>query len=883
MKKGFSLTSTILLMLLFVTHSSAQQNVLDTEVKITVEKGSLKKIFSNLEKNNDFVVSYSSSIVDIGRKKMIDTTFYLCSDLFSLLLEDQPVRAISRGRKILIIPDPTKNLSYTRLKPRNYYTINGYVKDSETGEALIGASVYNPLTNRGTVTNEFGYYSFTMPEGRQTVNYSFVGFKAVSKTYSLSKRIRSDIYLNSNIEIEEIVVIDQDSSAIWRGREKINLEEIRNLPAVFGEVDVIKSISLLPGVQSGNEAQGGLLVRGGSPDQNLIMFDGMPLYEVNHLLGLVSIFNEDVINNVNIYKSDFSAKYGGRLSSVVDIQLKDGNYKQFEGSATAGIIGGKFNLEGPIQKEKSSFNIAGRTSWIDRIVGPRINDFLDIEDTRFNYYDFNIKIKREFQSTNSLTFSAYFGRDNISYEEVPQTIDQTFDLNTRNNLNWGNEVASLRWSRLLGPKVFSNLTVGFVNYNYLYHVRHTLEPIDDPVIPEKNFSIASTSRIFDRMVKLDFDYFNSNQLDVKFGAGYILHTYNPAVKQASVPLENSIADIFGGISATNASEFNFYAEDYYRPFSNLSIHTGAHFAFFSVRDKLYRSFQPRVSVNYGLPWNAYIGASYSRMNQFIHLLANPGLGLPSDLWVPSTETLAPEFSDQFTLNYTMDFTESIKFHTALYYKTFENLLEFRSAYDLFSPVINDLDKIPVFNEARDWESRVEAGSGNAYGWEIQIRKKRGRLTGNIAYTLGRSFRVFDQINRSVPFPYRYDRKHDVSISLVQNLNPYFDLGMVWIYGTGNAYTLPLEEYFSIDGELILDFESRNNYRLPDYHRFDLSLNFNKRYGRYGLSASLGAYNAYNRQNAYYVYLYQNPTTEAYNLRQVSIFPILPYLNVKLKI
>lgn len=860
----------------------SQKDILDSKVKVTIKEGSLRNIFANLEDNNNFVVSYSSSIVDISQKKYIDSTEYLGSSLFEYLLAEQAVRAISRGKKILIIPDPSKNVSFSRLKPRNYYTINGYVKDSETGEALIGASVYNPLTNRGTVTNEFGYYSFTMPEGKQTVNYSFVGFKAVSRTYKLSKRIRSDIYLNSNIEIEEIIVIDQDSSQIWRGREKINIEEIRNLPAVFGEVDIIKSITLLPGVQSGNEAQGGLIVRGGSPDQNLIMFDGMPLYEVNHLLGLVSMFNEDVINNVNIYKSDFSAKYGGRLSSVVDIQLKDGNYKNFHGSATAGVIGGKFNLEGPIQKEKSSFNIAGRTSWIDKIVGPRLNSQLDIDGTVFNYYDFNVKIKREFKSTNSLTFSAYLGRDNISYEDNSQTISD-YSLNTRNNLKWGNEVASLRWSRLLGPKVFSNMTVGFVNYNYLYHVRHTLDDNPDPEIDNKTFTVATTSRIFDRMVKWDFDYFHSNKLDVKFGAGYTLHTYNPAVKQASIPLENDIQSIFKEIEATSAGEYTLYVEDYYRPFSNISIHTGVHMAMFSVRNTLYPSIQPRLSVNYGLPWNAYVGVSYSKMNQFIHLLANPGLGLPSDLWVPSTESLKPEISDQYSLSYTMDLSKSIRLHTALYYKTFQNLLEFTSAYDLFSPIVNDISKVPVFNEPRDWESRVEAGDGEAYGWELQLKKKQGRLTGNISYTFGRSFRFFENINRSVPFPYRYDRRHDLSISLVQNLNSNFDLGALWIYGTGNAYTLPLEEYFSIGGELLLDFESRNNQRLPDYHRFDVSLNFNKRYGKYGVSASLGAYNAYNRQNAYYVYLYQNPQTEAYNLRQISIFPILPYLNVKLKL
>lgn len=881
MKNNLCLT-VFFLVFIFTHHAALAQrsDVLNSSIKITINKGDLKQIFENIETNNNLVVSYSSSIVDVSVEKTFEADTYICSDLFNYILEEQAVRAISRGQKILIIPDPNKEISFTRLKPRNYFTINGYVKDAETGEALIGASVYNPLTNRGTITNEFGYYSLTMPEGRQTVNFSFVGFNPMSETYSLGKRTRSDIYLKYNIEMEEILVVDQDSSQIWRGREKINIDEIRNLPAIFGEVDILKSISLLPGIQSGNEGQGGLIVRGGSPDQNLIILDGIPLYEVNHLLGLVSIFNEDVINNVNLYKGDFSAKYGGRLSSVVDIQLKDGNYKELKGSATAGLLGGKFNVEGPIQKERSSFNIAGRTSWLNQTVTPFIDDYLDIGGARLGYYDFNLKLKREFQSTNAITFSAYMGRDNISYNDIPQELG-SYLLNTDNNLSWGNDLASLRWSRLFGPKVFSNFTVGFVNYNYLYHVRHTLEKED--VEEDKIFTIASTSRIFDRIIKWDIDYFQSNKLDIKFGAGYVLHTYNPAVKQASMPLENNIREIFGNIIPISAAEYFLYGENYFRPLSNLSIHTGFHYALYSVRNKYYNALQPRISVNYGLPWNSYIGASYSRMNQFIHLLGNPGLGLPTDLWVPSTEVLRPELSDQYTISYYRDFSDSWKLNIGLYYKTFANLIEFKSAYDLYTPVVNDLSNVPVFNESRDWESRVESGDGQAYGVEFQLKKRAGTLTGNISYTYGRSFRVFEGINRSTPFPYRYDRKHDLSLTMVQKVTPNINLGLLWIFGTGNAFTLPLDEYFSVNGDPILDYESRNNQRLPDYHRFDLNLNYEKAFRKHSFLFSLGAYNLYNRQNPYYVYLYQNPETQAYNLRQISIFPILPYINVKLQL
>lgn len=872
----------ILLIHLCATSSYAQKDILDSKVNVSITEGTLREIFENLEASNRIIVSYSSSIVDISIEKQLDTTTYVASRLFSYLLQEQSVRAISRGRKILIIPDPSKNTTFSALKPRNYYTINGYVKDAETGEALIGASVYNPLTRRGTTTNEFGYYSFTMPEGSQTVNYSFVGFNSMSKTFKLGKRIRSDIYLTSNIEIEEILVIDQDSSAIWRGREKIDIERIRNIPAVFGEVDVIKSISLLPGIQSGNEAQGALLVRGGSPDQNLIMVDGMPLYEVNHLLGLVSIFNEDVINNVNLYKGDFSAKYGGRLSSVVDIQLKDGNYKEFHGSATAGFLGGKFNLEGPIQKEKSSFNIAGRTSWIDRLVSPALKNYRNIEGTRFNYSDFNLKIKREFKSTNSLTFSAYYGNDVIKYNDLPQNVGD-FNLKTQNNLSWSNKVASLRWSRLLGSKMFTNLTIGFVDYDYLYHVRHSLEDHPDPDIKDEVLTVASTSRILDRIAKIDVDYFVSNRIDVKFGAGYVLHTFNPSIRQASRKFENDIDDIFGGIIPTNAAEYSLYAENYFRPLSNISIHTGAHAAIYNVEGKRYYALQPRISANYGLPWNAYFGLSYSRMNQFVHLLGNPGLGLPIDLWVPSTENLAPESSDQFAASYSMDIFKNVKMTTGVYFKTFENLIEFQSAYDLFSPVINQLDSIPVFSTSTNWESRVTSGDGRAYGFEFQLAKKRGRTTGSFSYTYGRSFRLFQDINRAIPFPYRYDRRHDISLSMVHNINPNWNLGLLWVYGSGNAVTLPIEQYFSINGDVILNYEARNNQRLPDYHRFDFSLNYDKYINRFGLRVTFGAYNTYNRQNAYYLYLYQNPKNEQYSLRQVSVFPIIPYLNVKLKI
>ncbi|WP_235298385.1 TonB-dependent receptor [Portibacter marinus] len=882
MRNILRIACAILSAVLLQVPSVAQKDILDRKVTLTIEQGELKQIFENLEKNNDVVVSYSSSIVDISARKTLDTTTYICSELFSLLLEEQPVRAISRGAKILIIPDPSKNITFNRLRPRNFFTINGYVKDAETGEILIGASVYNPVTNRGTITNEFGYYSFTMPQGSQTINYSFVGYSPVSRTFKVNKRLRADIYLKSDYEIEEIIVIDQDSSMIWRGREKISLDEIRDLPAVFGEVDVIKSISLLPGIQSGNEAQGGLLVRGGSPDQNLIMLDGIPLYEVNHLFGLVSMFNEDAINNVNLYKSDFSAKYGGRLSSVVDIQLKDGNYKNFGGSATLGVLGGKLNVEGPIQKEKSSFNVAGRTSWIGGLVGPTVNNFLEVEGTRFNYYDFNVKIKREFQTSNSLTFSAYHGRDNISFIDNSRKIGD-FNLSTNNQLSWGTDVASMRWSRLIGPKVFANLTMGFVNYNYLYNVQHDLANMVDPSIEDQRLNVASTSRILDRIVKLDFDYFRSNKLDIKYGLGYTLHTYNPSVKQASRFLGSSIQEIFPDIIATNTAEFTAYGESYYRPFANLSIHTGLHFATYVLKDKTYRSLQPRLSVNLGLPWQGFLGISYSRMNQFIHLLGNPGLGLPVDLWVPSTTELAPEISDQFSLGYNMDVFENYRVSTSVYYKTFKNLIEFRSAYDLFNPVVNNLSQQPVFEESRDWESRVDSGTGLAYGWEAQIKRREGRWTGSVSYTYGRSIRTFQEINRGEAFPYRYDRKHDVSVTSVFHINPRVSLGALWIYGTGNAITLPLEGFLDDNGNEILNYQTRNNFRLPPYHRFDISLNYDREFGNYKFSSSIGAYNLYNRQNPYYVYLFQNPNTDEYSLRQISIFPILPYINVKLKI
>lgn len=780
------------------------------------------------------------------------------------------------------------------------YTLSGYVKEAESGETLIGATVYEKTNGTGITTNIYGFYSLTLPKGTYEITYSYVGLQPMIKTIDLVKNIELDVELINGQTLDEVVVT-AESSGPSRHQEnrmsttKLSMSKVEALPVLMGERDVIKIVQLLPGVQSGSEGSSGLYVRGGGPDQNLLLLDGVPIYNANHLFGFMSVFNGDAIKSAEVIKGGFPARYGGRLSSVLDIRMKEGNLKKIQGSASVGLISGKFNLEGPIIKDKTSFNISGRRTWIDLLTTPiqkqRIKKGKQEGLTKYHFYDLNIKVNHQFAPGNRLYLSGYLGDDKMSM--LTKNVDTSQDEATRvssedASLKWGNKIFALRWNKQLNPKLFSNTTLTYSQYKFNLGIKSKENELntENPV----TYDLGSFSEITDYTAKVDFDYIPTNNHYIRFGAGVIYHQFKPTVISEKITEGSTNVNNTQGGGIIKGNEYYGYIEDDMAIGARVKINPGLHFAAFSVNTTNYTSFQPRVAASFLLNDKSSIKVSYSKMNQFIHLLSSPGLGLPTDLWVPSTKRVKPESAEQYGIAYTRSLPFGLEMNVEGFYKTMSNLLEYK-------------DGISVFGSSQNWQDKVVAGKGTSYGAEFLLEKKQGNTTGWIGYTLSWSNRTVPGLNFGKAFPYKYDRRHDISAVITHKFSERIDIGAVWVYGTGLAYTLPTQVYQPLpEADIFQDFEeegeegeeenentdpnikyigSRNNQRVPTYHRLDLSVNLHKELKWGERSWSFGVYNAYNRKNPFSVSALRqaNGTTK---LQQTSLIPVLPYFSYHLK-
>ena len=766
------------------------------------------------------------------------------------------------------------------------HTLSGHVREAGSGEALIGATVFDTLTKTGALTNAYGFFSLSLPEGEHQIIVSYVGYDRLSQSVSLKGDQTVQFDMEPEMELETVEITAEDNEQIHQinrmSSHKISMEKVKSLPVLLGERDVLKTIQLLPGIQSGSEGSSGLYVRGGGADQNLILMDGVPIYNASHLFGFVSVFNGDAINYAEIVKGGFPARYGGRLSSVLDIRMKEGNMERFKGEASIGIVSGKFTLEGPIIKDKTSFIVSGRRTWIDLLSLPiqaRINQKREDKiTTRYHFYDLNAKINHKFSDNSRLFLSGYMGDDKFSFVDKSTYTDGTNVEKPlwRDGLKWGNKMGAVRWNKIFSPKLFSNTTLTYTNYKFDLSSYYLSDREEKDKSKVEEYEFKSFSNIEDWGGKIDFDFFPNSNHSIRFGTGYTYHTYKPTVFQEKSKEGNTTSSAQVGSPAVFAHEAQVYIEDDMRIGSRLAINPGLHASAFMVKDKIYHSLQPRFSARLLLDEKSSIKASYSKMTQFVHLLTTPSIGLPSDLWVPSTEKIKPEHSHQVALGYARTLPKGFQFSAEAYYKTMENLLEYEEGADFFSSGIN-------------WEDNVEVGRGWSYGGEVLLEKKTGKTTGWIGYTLSWTERQFDNLNFGQKFPYRYDRRHDLGMAVTHKFNDRVDVGMVYVYGTGNAVTLGLERYLPLPGpgdgfgaQPITHIQSRNNYRMPSYHRLDLAVNLHKEIKWGERTWSFGLYNSYNRRNPFMLLLREDPFTGATKLKQLSILPILPYATYSIK-
>ena len=777
------------------------------------------------------------------------------------------------------------------------HTVSGYVSDAESGERLIGATVLDRAGARGTVTNTFGFYSLTLPAADSVqIAISYVGYQSQLVVVSLRENHVQNMALLPSALLREVEIVadryERIEERAQMSRIDVPIEQIKKVPALLGEKDVLKALQLLPGVAGGGEGQAGIYVRGGGPDQNLILLDGVPVYNASHLFGFFSVFNTDAIKDVSLTKGGFPARYGGRLSSVIEINLKEGNENEFHGEGSIGLVASRLTLEGPIQKGKSSFIVSGRRTYIDLLARPFIKKAFEQDGgsgkTGYYFYDVNAKVNHRFSEKDRVYLSFYTGRDkfylDLTERDNYNGSDYAYTVNS--GLGWGNVTTALRWNHLLSPKLFGNATLTYSRYNF----NTTAGSTDRATVPnepvrESNFSLAYFSGIDDVAAKLDFDYSPNPAHLIKFGANAIYHTFHPGKFTTRIRSTEDSIDINTvlGQPRVHATELAAYVEDDWKVTDRLRLNYGLHLSGFAPEEKAYLSLQPRFNARYLFDGGWALKGAFSTMRQYIHLLTNESIGLPTDLWLPTTARIKPQDSWQAALGMAKTVGKDYEFSVEGYYKEMRNVIAFREGASLF--------------QFSDWQSRVAQGDGRGYGAEFFVQKKTGKFSGWVGYTLSWAWRKFPDLNLGREYPYKYDRRHDFEVVGTYKLNPRVQVSATWVYATGSATTIGTSKYQHPDpynGRQSYYFYTttntpeRNNFRQPGYHRLDVGVDFTKQKRRYERTWSFGAYNAYNRKNPFFIFLGENNTNvngqfiQRTSLKQASLFPVIPYFAYSFK-
>ncbi len=744
------------------------------------------------------------------------------------------------------------------------YTVSGHVTDAATGEEQIGATIYISELKTGTVTNSYGFYSITIPSGIYHLRFSFVGYQLVEKEINLTANSMLNIELKTvETNLDEVVIKGDADDANVRsssmGVVKMDVKKINKIPILFGEQDVLKTLTLMPGISSGGEGKGGFFVRGGNTDQNLILLDEAPVYNASHLFGFFSVFNSDALKDIQLYKEGIPAEFGGRLSSVVDVFMNDGNSKKYSISGGLGIISSRLTLEGPVVKDKGSFIVSGRRTYADLFLRLSKKEF---KNNTLYFYDFNAKANYKIGKNDRIFLSGYFGRDKLGTSNF--------------GFSWGNATGTFRWNHIFNSRLFSNTSVIYSSYDYLIKVE------------QQNLKISLESGINDWNIKQDFTYFFNTNNTVKFGFNIIHHTFMPGERLAEGT--SSIPDII--LEKKRGYESAVYVSNNQKIGTRLKLTYGFRVSMYNsigpgtvyqynsdggvISETEYQSGaliksyfepEPRLSVSYMLNETSSVKASYQRMAQNVHLLSTSTSDSPTDVWVPSSSIIKPETSNQVSLGYFRNFkNNTFESYVEIYYKTMHHQIDFKDGANIFlNPHI---------------EADITFGDGRSYGMEVFIKKRLGKFTGWVGYTLSKTERLFDEINHGNWYPARQDRTHDVSIVAMYQLNKRISFSANWIYYTGDAVTMPSGSYV-VNGNIVPLYTERNGYRMPDYHRLDVGMTFvSKETKKLKSSWNFSVYNVYARENAYSIYFQENPdkpgTMQAVKLYLFSIVPSITW-------
>lgn len=741
--------------------------------------------------------------------------------------------------------------------------ISGFIKEKGSRENLIAATVYIAETQQATLSNNYGYYSISTSKDTITLIVSSVGYQKQAFKIVLKNDVVQDFELVSNNNIAEVVVTDTKENLISQDQQmsimRVPIEQIQQIPGLLGEKDVLKVLQLLPGVQKGSEGNSGLYVRGGGPDQNLIILDDAPVYNAFHLFGFYSLFNGDALKSVELTKGGFPARFGGRLSSVLEMNMKDGDKEKYRAEYGVGLISSRFTVQGPIKKDQSSFLLSGRRTYIDALIYPLLP-----EESKGGYYfyDFNAKVNFKIDNKNTIYLSGYFGRDKFYARS------NFSDYSSQFGLYWGNGTGTVRWNRVINKKLFSNTSFIYSLYRFNISIKEKFDG--------DQFEIRLFSGIRDLSIKQDFDYALNNKHLIKAGVFIQQHRFTPSattIKNSEFPEDNEES-----IETIDALESAAYIEDRYQITNRLNSNIGLRLSHFLQNSKNYVGLEPRLGFSYQLKDDLALKASYALMNQYIHLLSSTGVGLPTDLWVPATDLVRPQRSNQVAIGAAKDFIpQKINLSVEAYYKHMNNVIAYKDGASFLTV------EEPGTEDEIKWDENVTSGQGWSYGLEMLLKHDGDRFSGWLGYTLSWTELQFDAINFGKKYFARYDRRHDLSLVVIHKVSKTITFTTTWVYGTGNAITLPKSEYIAVvpgQGQqgsynnYVSDYGSKNGFRMEAYHRMDMGMQFHKKLERSERIFEISVYNLYNRKNPYFYYIGYDDSGNK-KLRKINLFPILP--------
>lgn len=839
---------------------------LDRVVEISVSDGlSTEEALRRLAANAGVVFSYSNRIYR-SRSVVFSRHRQTLRAFLDELFRRNPVEYVVRGNKIILRP----------INDINVYVISGYCRDSISGEVLIGATVGDLSTQRGTSSNEYGFYSFSIPAGDVDVLCSFVGYRTQHRRFTIESDTVLDFTMTSALKLPDIDVYSDDSDETFKssrtGTVNLPIEQIKSAPSLLGESDVIKSLQLIPGVQSGQEGFGGMIVRGGGRDQNMVLLDDVPIYNSHHLLGLFSIFNSESVNDVTLVKSGFPARYGGRLSSVLDVKMREGNSSEYHGTVNIGLLASGVLLEGPVVQKRSSFIVSARRTYFDLFSSPMQLS----RDRRMSYYfyDVNTKLNYILSSKDRLYLSFFAGYDKFSvdYNERSSTIvygnGLTKDVNLSDNIgmNWGNIVASARWNHVYGSRLFSNTTLYFSKFRFNVDMERN-NYADDAY---SSFTHIYYSGIRDFGVRTDYTLFPSKSVGVvRFGANATFHTFFPGINVMTETNLETAVDTTVGRSNLYRSEFHGYVEDDQPIGESVKLCAGIHFSALSRSGhRLYCNVEPRLLLSTFLTKNISVKFGYSSMTQYLHLVRIGSVSTPADLWLPVMDNIDPIHSQQTALETDFGLLKDFGLTVEVYRKWMNNILTYTN-------ISNGIISIDT-----DWYSNLSSGKGNSYGLELLLHKKTGQLSGWLGYSWSRSRVEFPDVNDGKPFPSDNDRTHSLALLGFYKIRSNIEAVASWTYGTGTPISIADTKYqipllpTSSDKESVKQLiQSRNAYRMPDSHTLNVGVNFTKEFKWGHRVLSIGVYNVYARKNPLFVYVNNSKnddgTTET-TLKQFSL-------------